>query len=126
MRLMDDLPPWLRASQPASPQYERTRQYFRQMFAATPAWLTREQRDQFYAVYRTMRQMRAAGRDVQVDHIVPLVSKYVCGLNVPWNLEIRPARSNMAKGNRWWPGCPWEPRELPLPDPGPHQMGLPL
>ena len=38
-----------------------------------------------------------------VDHMVPITSKKVCGLHVGCNVQVIPARINIAKSNKYWP-----------------------
>ena len=67
---------------------------------ATPSWLTSEQKQDIAAIYEHMRDCRAVtGEDYHVDHIVPLKGEVVCGLHVPWNLQVIPAYVNMSKSN---------------------------
>lgn len=67
---------------------------------ATPKWLTPEQRKQIVDIYEHMRDCRAVtGEDYHVDHIVPLRGENICGLHVPWNLQVLPAYVNMSKSN---------------------------
>lgn len=49
---------------------------------------------------------KVTGFKWNVDHVVPLRSKIVCGLHVECNLQVIPASKNMAKGNRFWPDMP--------------------
>jgi 5-methylcytosine-specific restriction endonuclease McrA len=44
--------------------------------------------------------LRRKGMQVNVDHIVPIYNKRVCGLHVSWNLQIITQADNAAKGNR--------------------------
>jgi hypothetical protein len=71
--------------------------------SSQPAWANREA---IARVYKTAAEMRKSGSDVHVDHIVPLRSKFVCGLHVPANLQIIDCRENVIKNNRLWPDMP--------------------
>lgn len=68
---------------------------------ATPPWLSDEQHAWVVELYET-QQVLNGFTDVEwhVDHIVPLLSEDVCGLHVPWNLQVIPARDNLRKKNK--------------------------
>ena len=64
-----------------------------------PPWLTEDQFDEikgFYdlAEFRTIR----SGILHVVDHVIPLGSTEVCGLHVPWNLQVLTMVENSIKG----------------------------
>ena len=68
---------------------------------ATPPWLTRQQLVAIDAVYvEAARLQRIDGIERNVDHIYPLQGKAVCGLHVPWNLQILTAKENRRKHNK--------------------------
>lgn len=67
---------------------------------ATPKWLTKEHKQQIVDTYELMRDCRVVtGEDYHVDHIVPLRGENICGLHVPWNLQVLPAYVNIFKSN---------------------------
>ena len=52
-------------------------------------------------IYKKCKELNeSTGILHHVDHILPLVNPNVCGLHVPWNLQIITATENMKKGNR--------------------------
>lgn len=68
---------------------------------ATPAWLSREQRLEIVDFYKMAKQLETVFPWKQhVDHIVPLNNAEVCGLHVPWNLQILSVQANLEKGNK--------------------------
>lgn len=72
-----------------------------QILKATPTWADKELIND---VYRQASEMsHVFGITFDVEHIVPLISKTVCGLHVPANLTVLESSANRSKGNRWWP-----------------------
>ena len=72
---------------------KRSFEYWSQIYLATPPWLTRKMVEEMRDIYLN------ADEDHEVDHIVPLKSPLVCGLHVPWNLEVLPRKINQHKSN---------------------------
>ncbi len=95
-------------------------EYWTKIYWATPPWITYEQ----------IRAMAAISvncpRGHHIDHIVPLSSPIVCGLNVPWNLQHLAKGPNLLKSNHIWPGHPCENVELFETAYEPHQQRLAL
>lgn len=71
---------------------------------ATPSWLTQEQKNNMIEMYWLANDLKAvSGQEYHVDHIIPLRGKNICGLHVPWNLQILPADLNLSKGANYEP-----------------------
>lgn len=67
----------------------------------TPPWINSEQKEMIKTKYKEAKWMtQRTGIKHHVDHIVPLLGVDVCGLHVPWNLRVLPARENARKGNK--------------------------
>ena len=68
---------------------------------ATPPWLTEQHHDLIREVYSHARDCEmVSGEKYHVDHIIPLQGKYICGLHVPWNLQVLPADINLRKSGK--------------------------
>jgi len=68
---------------------------------ATPAWANKERIAMFYQV--ALKLTDETGIRHEVDHIVPLRSKIVCGLHWEGNLQVLTKTENARKSNRTWP-----------------------
>ena len=71
---------------------------------AIPAWASLPAVRKIYEEADRMR--RETGIKYEVDHIVPLQGKTVCGLHWEGNLQIITKAENASKLNRHWPGMP--------------------
>lgn len=68
---------------------------------ATPVWLTEDHLREIEAFYLLANDLQWLSESrLEVDHIIPLQGEQVCGLHVPWNLQILPQSLNVAKSNR--------------------------
>jgi hypothetical protein len=63
---------------------------------ATPPCLTPEDFAYMAAVYQAGEEL-----GLQVDHYVPIIHPLVCGLHVPWNLQLLTPAENRAKSNKF-------------------------
>ncbi len=69
------------------------------LLQATPSWADHDLMDSYYelaSIYREHAQL-----EVEVDHVVPLQGKKVCGLHVHSNLQIIDSLTNKSKSNNF-------------------------
>lgn len=66
-----------------------------------PNWLTEKQKQQIDYFYHVASEFKSWTKvNLEVDHIVPLYGKQICGLHVPWNLQIITKKENALKSNK--------------------------
>lgn len=93
---------WLAAKR--DPIYDRRAR----MVFACPPWINRTLIRQVYWTARKLNAKYGKGT-FHVDHMIPIVHHRVCGLHVPWNLQILRAAENLSKSNTFDPcGGGWE------------------
>lgn len=71
---------------------------------AIPKWVDIKEIELIYS--KSAEMSKSANIKYHVDHIVPLLSKLVCGLHSVENLRIIPAKENHSKRNYYWPDMP--------------------
>jgi hypothetical protein len=68
----------------------------------TPKWLTSDDFWLIEEIYELAAlRTKITGIDWHVDHVIPLQGRTVCGLHVPTNLQVIPAKDNLKKHNRF-------------------------
>lgn len=74
----------------------------RKVRRATPKWLTKFQKQQIALIYTVRDELtKLNGVQYHVDHKVPINGKIVCGLHVPWNLQVMEGAENINKSNKF-------------------------
>jgi len=68
---------------------------------SSPPWLTKEHYDCFDFLAILASLMKSEHTRYALDHIIPLRGKNVCGLHVPWNIQILSSSENNKKNNRF-------------------------
>lgn len=69
-----------------------------QKILATPTWFEEPEVRGLYLLARQISKQTGIPHDV--DHIIPLINKHVCGLHCLVNLRIIPSRENGKKTNK--------------------------
>ena len=102
-RSPEDRAAYLRKYRQNNPKvkFRETMKYFKRL-KRTPPWLTPTQKEEIKNFYLLRDDARIlTGENYHVDHIIPLQGKLICGLHVPWNLQVLPASINLSKNNSY-------------------------
>ena len=98
-RMSETQKQWRKSNQSKVTKYSANRRATK--LNATPVWLTDKQKEKTAKIYAKAAAMeKRTGVKHHVDHIVPLQGENVCGLHVPWNLQVITATQNCSKGNK--------------------------
>jgi len=66
--------------------------------SATPPWITPQMREEIKSLHAEAERLeQESGIQFDVDHIVPLDGKIICGLHVPWNLRVITHSDNISR-----------------------------
>lgn len=95
----DKIQQWIERNRNVKNYHTATRRAEKQQ--ATPKWLTETHLEQIGIFYEAAHSLsRELNIKFHVDHIIPLKGKHICGLHVPWNLQVLEATENLKKHNK--------------------------
>jgi hypothetical protein len=87
--LAGDVPRWILKTGRAA--------YVTRVVLSTPPWVDR---DALKLIQLRARQVsELSGVEQHIAHDIPISHPRVCGLTVPWNLSVKPAKVNLAESN---------------------------
>jgi hypothetical protein len=89
-----------------NPHWNRMHQSNRRAWKlrAMPRWLNKNHKYQMKLMSQLARKLEEeTGVKYHVDHIHPLKHENLCGLHVPWNLQVIPESENISKYNKFIP-----------------------
>ena len=93
-KVLNNHQPWWLRIHPRRP-------YLEALYKATPPWILKKD---FEPLIREQKRLsKERGVEFVQDHIIPLNNPWVCGLNVPWNIQLLTRKQNAAKSNVWCP-----------------------
>lgn len=78
--------------------------YYASKKTSTPTWADLDKMKEIYK--ECYRLTKETGVRHNVDHIIPIQSKLVCGLHCEANLQILTKEDNLRKSNIHWPDMP--------------------
>lgn len=73
-----------------------------------PSWLSKEQLEEISKIYKEAQE-----DGLTVDHKIPLQGNGVCGLHVPWNMQLMTLEDNTSKYNNYDPDEDFLPEGIP-------------
>jgi len=94
----------IRRAHPYDDRARRAEKQYRKMRRRGKVWQDQiDIQSRIDDIYQTAKARRLNGEDVVVDHIIPINNPIVCGLHVPWNMQILTRAENSKKNNHFDP-----------------------
>ena len=87
---------------PASQKIKSLRSQYQEsarLKPVTPSWASFEEMEK---IFQIKLKKEKEGIVLEIDHIVPISSPYVCGLNTPDNMRLISKSLNRVKNNHYW------------------------